>query len=74
MDDFPPGTDEQPDDPMDDAVDFDVRLRQRAIREQNKRREAELRALTTLSREITASLQSCRNSLRWVDERTRKPL
>ena len=74
MDDFPPGTDEQPEDPMDDAVDFAVTIRQRAIREQHAKRKDELRALTTLSREITASLQSCRDGLKWVDERTRKPL
>ena len=74
MDDFPPGTDEQPEDPMDDAVDFDVTIRQRAIREAHAKRKDEIRVLTTLSREITASLQSCRDSLKWVDERTRRPL
>jgi hypothetical protein len=74
MSDFPPGSDEDEDVPIDDAVDFDVRLRQAAIHEAHVKRKEELRTLIILSREIAASLQSFRDGLQWVDERTRKPL
>jgi hypothetical protein len=70
MSDFPPGSDEDEDVPIDDAVDFDVRLRQAAIR-----RCREGRRLMSIERDkMTASLQSFRDGLHWVDERTRKPL
>jgi hypothetical protein len=70
MSDFPPGSDEAEEQPIDDAVDFDVRIRQAAIR-----RCREGRRLMAIERDkMTASLQSFRDGLHWVDERTRKPL
>ena len=74
MRDFPPGAENEDDVPIDDAVDFDVTQRQRAIHEAHEKRKEEIRLMSVLSKEIMASLQSCRDSFQWVDERTRKPL
>ena len=56
--------------PLDDSCDFDLRFRQLQIR-----KDAEMkRIMGVLAGQINASLQSTRNTMRFVDEKTRRPL
>ena len=56
--------------PLDDSADFDVRYRQAAIR---KRKENK-RSIQGTANAIERNLQSARDNLKWVDEKTRRPL
>jgi hypothetical protein len=64
-----PGEDEDGT-PIDDAVDFDVRYRQMNIR---KAKETK-RSMQGLANAINRQLQEVRDHLKWVDEKTRRPL
>lgn len=56
--------------PIDDAVDFALGIRQERIRKRNEGK----RMMEQAKNQINRDYQQYRDQMKWVDERTRKPL